>query len=384
VQRLTIKQVANSKPGRVDDKGGTGLILETSPTLRRRWLIRFSRPNGGGVTEATLGQFPYVTLSEAREKAFDFRRRLSQGLSPVTPKHVTYMSIESDVLSYRSQSAKNPPLALRAGKGLLRYIKPLHDLSVASITTDQVLGVLLPIWTTKPTVAKRVRVLVESTLDAGHVRGLRSADNVARWKGHLAHVLPAPPTLTRGHHKALAYADVPNLMRRLAQIDSTAARCMRLTILCALRKNETMNARWSDLSSNGEGAVLIVPPERMKGGREFRIPMSSGALAVIEEQRAQGLLGDLIFPSGIKIGQPMNGTTPNDLLNRLGTMATPHGIARSSFRDYIADCTEFPRDLAEMCLGHVVSGVEGAYRRSDMLERRRAIMKAWSNFIVGP
>jgi integrase len=335
------------------------------------------------VTESTLGQYPYVTLQEARNKAFDFRRRLSQGLSPVAQSRVTYGSLELEVLATRSQSAKNPRLALRQGSGLIRYTKALEHRSVASIETSDVLGVLTPIWTTKPTVAKRVRTLIESVLDAGRVKGLRDAENVARWKGHLSHVLPARPTLTRGHHKALDYSKVPSLMRQLEKARSTAARCMRLTILLALRKNEAMNARWSDISTNGDGPLLIIPPERMKEGREFRIPLSSGAWTVIEEQRAQGLPGDLIFPSSIKPDQPLNATTLNDLLLRLGAVATPHGIARSSFRDYIADCTEFPRDLAEMCLGHVVAGVEGAYRRSDMLERRRAIMEAWSNFIVG-
>jgi integrase len=337
------------------------------------------------VTESTLGQYPYVTLAEAREKAFDFRRRHSQGLSPVAPSRVTYGSLESEVLATRSQSAKNPRLALRQGNGLTRYTKALEHRSVASIETSDVLGVLTPIWTTKPTVAKRVRTLIESVLDAGRVKGIRSGENVARWKGHLSHVLPARPTLTRGHHKALAYSAVPPLMRQLEKARSTAARCMRLTILLALRKNETLNARWTDIvPDNGSGMMLVIPAERMKEGREFRVPLSSGAWTVIEEQRALGLEGDLMFPSSIKVGQPLNATTLNDLLLRLGAVATPHGIARSSFRDYIADCTEFPRDLAEMCLGHVVAGVEGAYRRSDMLERRRAIMQAWSNFIVGP
>ena len=385
MKKLTAKSVVNSKPGRLSEGDGSGLTLETSPGGRRRWLIRFSRPNGAGVTEATLGQFPYVTLQEAREKAFDFRRRLEHGLPPTAPKRVTIATLSADVLATRSSTAKNPRLALRAGSGLGRHTKPLRDLAVGSITTDQVLGVLLPIWTTKPTVAKRVRVLIEATLDAAKVKGLRSGENVARWKGHLSHVLPARPTLTRGHHRALAYGAVPALMRQLEATTSTAARAMRLTILCALRKNETLGLLWTDIvPDNGSGMMLVIPANRMKSGHEFRVPLSSAALAVIEEQRAIDRSGDLIFGSQVKVGQPMNLTTLNDLLLRLRVDGTPHGIARSSFRDYIADCTEFPRDLAEACLGHVVAGAEGAYRRSDMLERRRAIMQAWSNFVVGP
>ena len=132
-----------------------------------------------------------------------------------------------------------------------------------------------------------------------------------------------------------------------------ASRAFRFTVLCALRKGETTNLRWSDISSNGDGPVLTISADRTKQAREHRVPLSSGALALIEEQRALRGDDDLIFPSPIKIGVPMHPGVFNDLLARMGYKATPHGVARSSFRDWIADCTEFPRDLAEMCLGHV-------------------------------
>jgi integrase len=304
---------------------------------------------------------------------------LAQGLSPNAPKRVTYGAIESDVLATRSSIAKNPRLALRQGQGLLRYTKPLRDLSVASVTTEQVLGVLMGIWTTKPTVAKRVRVLIESTLDSGRVRGLREGENVARWKGHLSHVLPARPTLTRGHHRSMPYNDVPTFYHRLSEAPGLVNRALQFLILTGLRKNEVLGLLWSDLSENGSGPILTVPAERMKGAKEHRVPITSAMQSILDTQRKLGTSSDLIFanPAGAK----MNATTLNDALLRMLVDASPHGF-RSSLRDWIGNETDYPRDLAEMCLGHVVSGVEGAYRRSDMLERRRAIMQAWSNFIL--
>lgn len=374
---LTAKQVQNAKRGRHLD--AKGLYLEVSPSGSKRWLLRYSRPSGRGVTEAALGSVEFVSLAQARERAFDFRRRLASGLAPIAPRRTSFGQVASDVAAMKASALKHPARTYNQ----LRYTSPLADRDVASITVDDVLSILQPIWTTKPAVAERVRSLIEATLDAAKIRGLRSNDNPARWRGTLALVLPRRLTLSRGHFTALPYDQIRGLMTALAQDQGVASRAFRFTVLCALRKGETTNLRWSDISTNGEGPVLTIPADRTKQAREHRVPLSSGALALIEEQRALRDEGDLIFPSPIKIGVPMQPGAFNDLLARMGYKATPHGVARSSFRDWIADCTEFPRDLAEMCLGHVVSGVEGAYRRSDMLERRRAIMQAWSNFIVG-
>ena len=374
---LTAKQVQNAKRGRHLD--AKGLYLEVSPTGSKRWLLRYSRPSGRGVTESALGSVEFVTLAQAREKAFDFRRSLASGLAPIAPRRTSFGQVANDVAAMKAATLKQPARTYNQ----LRYTSPLADRDVASITVDDVLSILQPIWTTKPAVAERVRSLIEATLDAAKIRGLRSNDNPARWRGTLALVLPRRVTLSRGHFAALPYDEIKGLMTALDQDQGLVSRAFRFTVLCALRKGETMGLRWSDISTNGDGAVLTIPADRTKQAREHRVPLSTGALALIAQQRALRDEGDLIFPSPIKIGVPMHPGAFNDLLARLGYKATPHGVARSSFRDWIADCTEFPRDLAEMCLGHVVSGVEGAYRRSDMLERRRAIMQAWSNFIVG-
>jgi integrase len=374
---LTAKQVQSAKSGRHLD--AKGLYLEVSPTGSKRWLLRYSRPGGRGVTESALGSVEFVSLAQAREKAFDFRRSLASGLAPIAPRRTSFGQVANDVAAMKAATLKQPARTYNQ----LRYTAPLADRDVASITVDDVLSILQPIWTTKPAVAERVRSLIEATLDAAKIRGLRSNDNPARWRGTLALVLPRRVTLSRGHFTALPYDQIKGLMTALDQDQGVVSRAFRFTILCALRKGETMGLRWSDISTNGDGPVLTIPADRTKQAREHRVPLSSGALALIEEQRALRDEGDLIFPSPIKIGVTMHPGAFNDLLARLGHKATPHGVARSSFRDYVADCTDFPRDLAEMCLGHVVTGVEGSYRRSDMLSRRRAIMESWSKFICG-
>jgi integrase len=375
---LTAKQVQNAKRGRHLD--AKGLYLEVSPTGSKRWLLRYSRRGGRGVTEAALGSVEFVSLAQAREKAFDFRRRLASGLAPIAPRRTSFGQVALDVAAMKAATLKQPAPTYNQ----LRYTSPLTDRDVASITVDDVLSILQPIWTTKPAVAERVRSLMEATLDAAKIRGLRTAENPARWRGTLALVLPRRVTLSRGHFAALPYDQIKGLMTALDQDLGVVSRAFRFTVLCALRKGETMGLRWSDISTDcATGPVAIIPPDKTKQAREHRVPLSSGALAVIEEQRTFRDDGDeYVFPSLIKRGQPLNPCAFNNMLKRLGFEGTPHGVARSSFRDWIADCTEFPRDLAEMCLGHVVSGVEGVYRRSDMLERRRAIMQAWSDFIV--
>jgi integrase len=376
---LTAKHVQNAKSGRHLD--AKGLYLEVSPTGSKRWLLRYSRRGGRGVTEAALGAVEFVSLAQAREKAFDFRRRLASGLAPIAPRRTSFGQVALDVAAMKAATLKQPARTYNQ----LRYTATLTDRDVASITVDDVLSILQPIWTTKPAVAERVRSLIEATLDAAKIRGLRTAENSARWRGTLALVLPRRVTLSRGHFTALPYDQIRGLMTALDQDQGVVSRAFRFTLLCALRKGETTNLRWSDISTNGDGPVAIIPADKTKQAREHRVPLSSGALAVIAEQAAvREHTDEYVFPSSIKLGQPLNPCAFNNILRRMGFDGTPHGIARSSFRDWIADCTEFPRDLAEMCLGHVVSGVEGAYRRSDMLERRRAIMQAWSNFIVAP
>jgi integrase len=221
---------------------------------------------------------------------------------------------------------------------------------------------------------------MELVFSAAKVRGLRSGDNPAVWRNNLDHVLPARIMLVNGHHAAMPYADVPAFMYLLQEMGGVVSRALRFLILTALRKNEVLGLLWSDI----EGDLLTIPSDRMKQGREHRVPLSPQALAVLAEQRASG--GDqsgLVFPSPHHEGQAMNISTMNDMMMRCGIKFTVHGF-RSSFRDFAGDKTDAAAETAEACLAHTLGPVERAYRRGDALEKRRQLMNEWATYCTTP
>jgi integrase len=370
--KLTARQIENAKgPKRLID--GDGLTLAISPTGKKRFLIRFSRQ--GKVNEKALGLYPYMSLAEARTAAFDFKRNLKTGIA--TPRRVTFEALARETVLNRLESYKHPQVAADTNERHLRYAKPLCDLDVASISIDQVSALLRPLWIEKSQTADRIRSLIEQVLDVAIVKGLRVTPNSAKYKGTLSHVLGRKVTLPRGHHKALAYSDVPDLMRRLEDEGGVVARALRLTILCALRKSETYNLRWEHVGND----MLVIPSDLMKMRQEFRAPLSSGALAVLDEQRSFGRATGFVFPSPLRAGQPLSANAINDLLGRLKVDATVHGF-RSSARDFAAEMTDAPREVAEAMLAHTVGGVEGAYKRTDFFAKRAVLAQAWSDFLV--
>jgi integrase len=373
--RLTARQVATSKPGRIGD--GEGLWLETSPTLKRRWLIRYSRPSGLGVTESALGSATYMTLAEAREAAYEFKRNLARGILPV--RKATFGAVAADVLEARSARFKSGSQTARHWVKWLTYCKPLSDHDVGLLSVEEVLGVLKPLYRTKPAAANGVRSVMEAVFAAAKVRGLRSTDNPAIWRNNLDHVLAPRRKLVRGHHAAMAYGDVPEFMRALQDQGGVVSQALRFLVLTALRKNEVLGLKWSDVDSN----LLTIPADRMKQGREHRVPLSPAAIAILEEQRALGVSGDLIFPSPYAEGKAINLSAINDMMGRMGIKATVHGF-RSSFRDFAGDKTDAAAETAEACLAHSLGQVERAYRRGDALEKRRKLMVEWADFITSP
>ena len=375
---LTAKFVATAKPGRHLDL--RGLYLEVSPTGKRRWVLRYSRDKR--VSEAAIGSAEFVSLAQARDKAFEFRRKIANGEPTHAPKIVTFGAMAAEVLAARSQSFKQGASTLEGWERRLSYTKAISERSVASVSLEDVLAILKPIWTSKPVMAAGVRGTIEIILDAAKAKELRSGDNPARWREALSHLLPSQRGLVRGHNEAMPYADVPAFMRQLASEQTNIARALRFTILCGLRKNETLNLVWGDICGDvgSSGAVLTIPPERMKTKREHRVPLSSGAMAVLAEQRALSDGAGFIFPSPIKPGLPLHLRCFNETMVRLGVAGTPHGF-RSSFRDFCGDETDFPREIAEAALAHVVGGVEGSYRRGTAFEKRKGLMEDWSNFL---
>jgi integrase len=243
-----------------------------------------------------------------------------------------------------------------------------------------VLRVLRPIWTGEnaiPETASRLRGRIEAVLAWATVHGYRKGDNPAQWRGRLDAVLPSKGKLTAvKHFPALPYAEIGPFMADLRAQEGTSARALEYLILTAGRTNEVLGARFDEIN---EGDVWIIPPERMKGARQHRVPLSPAAKAVVEAM-AKLRTGDFIFPS-IRAGKPLSGMAMLLALARMERSdVTPHGF-RSSFRDWCAEETDYPREVAEMALAHAVgSAVEGAYRRGDMMDKRRRLMEDWADY----
>jgi integrase len=242
-----------------------------------------------------------------------------------------------------------------------------------------VASVLEPLWRTRTETASRLRGRIEAVLDWAAVRGHRSGDNPARWRGNLDKLLPPRSKVQRArHHPALPYGEVPAFVAELREQDGIAALALRFVILTACRTGEAIGARWSEM----DGDTWTVPGERMKSGRPHRVPLSAEAVAVLDAVR--GLDAAFVFPGGRR-GKPLSNAAMTALLKRMGHGAiTVHGF-RSSFRDWAAEQTAFPREVAEAALAHVLADkVEAAYRRSDLFERRRRLMDAWAGYLATP
>ena len=260
---------------------------------------------------------------------------------------------------------------------LTTYAAPIWNKRLADIETDDVLACLKPIWQTKAETASRVRGRIERVLDAAAARGLRSRENPARWRGHLANLLPKRQKLARGHHAAMPFDDVPAFIERLHEVAGMSARAIEFVILTASRSGEALGARWSGIDLDAK--VWTVPASRMKAGREHRVPLSDRAVEILAVL-AEAKIGEYVFP-GAKPGRPVSESALPKAMRRIGAgHYTVHGF-RSAFRDWAGERTNFSREIAEAALAHVVGdATERAYRRGDALEKRRALMEAWAKF----
>ncbi|WOH51231.1 site-specific integrase [Bradyrhizobium sp. sBnM-33] len=239
------------------------------------------------------------------------------------------------------------------------------------------LSVLKPIWTTKAETASRVRGRIEKVLDAAKARGFRGGDNPARWRGHLDHLLPRPSKLSRGHHAAMPYQEVATFVAKLRTREAIAALALELCILTAARSGEILGMRWSEI--NLDNNIWTVPANRMKAGREHRVPLSSRATAIVRHLETMKI-GEFVFPGQAR-GKPLSNMSMEMMLRRMKVNeATVHGF-RSSFRDWAGNVSNFPRELIETALAHVIGDkAEQAYRRSDALEKRRILMEDWAAY----
>jgi integrase len=252
------------------------------------------------------------------------------------------------------------------------YCGPILDKPVDAIDTQAVLGVLQPVWGRIPETASRLRGRIEAVLDYAKANGLRSGENPAAWRGHLALILPRRQKLSRGHHAAMPYADLPEFIAKLRDTESIYALALEFLVLTAARSGEVLGATWDEIDIDAQ--VWIIPASRMKAGREHRVPLSARAMAILERV-AEIRTGALVF-AGQRRRRPLSGAA----IGALVTGATVHGF-RSSFRDWAGEETSFPREIAEQALAHAAGdATERAYRRGDALEKRRALMESWANY----
>lgn len=387
--KLTQLQVSRLKePGLYGD--GAGLWLKVTDSGTRSWIFRYTFT--GRERWTGLGPYPEVTLAEARDLALEYRRQVRTGIDPLQAKQAAKADLaaqQASVVSF-DWCAKQYIEAHRAGwsnakhaeqwtNSIATYASPLiGELPVGAIETAHVMRVLEPIWTTKSETASRLRGRIESILDWSTVRQYRSGENPARWKGHLDTLLPARSKLARvRHHPALPWAEMAAFMVELQQQPGVGALALQFTILTAARSGEVRGMSWDEVDL--ETGIWTVPATRMKAGREHRVPLNGPAMLIISEMLIARSPGDSVIFPGVKNRQPLSDMTLTAVLRRMNRSdLTVHGF-RSTFRDWAAEVTNYPNEMAEMALAHTVGDrVEAAYRRGDMFEKRRQMMMDWA------
>lgn len=390
INRLSAQAVSRqAKPGVYADGGG--LYLQVTQAGVKSWLFRYMRQ--GKARGMGLGPLHTVSLAEARVKALECRKLLLDGIDPLAEKEtkrasqmavdanrMTFMEAATAYIAAHRAGWKNAKHAAQWESTLTTYVEPVvGKTALDSIDTALVMRVLEPIWTTKTETATRVRGRIESVLDWATVRGYRKGDNPARWKGHLDHLLPKRSKVQKvEHHAALPYTDAPAFMTALRKMDGMAALAFEFLILTATRTSETLNARWDEIDM--ENCLWTIPAERMKAEKEHRVPLSSAAMEILTPLQACAE-SEYVFP-GQRGSKPLSNMVFLQLLKRMErTDITPHGF-RSTFRDWVGETTQYPREVAEAALAHIVKNkAEAAYARGDLFNKRARMMQDWANHL---
>lgn len=362
---------------------GGGLYLRISANGGRRWVFVFRWR--GKRTEMGLGSARkgHVGLKEARDRAFECRKLLREKISPLEAKR----SVPNEVPTFGEYAQKlvdslasgfsNEKHVEQWRTTLKTHAAALKDKPVNEITTEDVLGVLKPIWTTRSETASRLRGRIEKVLSAAKAEGLRDGENPARWRGHLVELLPKRQKLSRGHHAAMPFAEIPSFFALLRSREAPSARALEFLILTATRGGETRGARWSEFDFDKK--TWTIGAERMKSKRPHRVPLTPRMIEILDAIRKHSASEHVfVGPDGKR---PLSEGAFKVLLNRLNEGKwTPHGF-RSSFRDWAAETTTFAHEVVEMALAHVIANdTEAAYRRGDLLDKRRELMTAWEQY----
>lgn len=380
--KLTNRSVETAKPGMHGD--GSGLYLAVSESGRRRWVFIYRR--GTKRTELGLGGYPDVTLAKAREKAAHQRSLLVDGIDPlaarkqaesVITERPSFGELADQFIDEMEPQFRNPKHVSQWRMTLRDYAAKIRPKPVDEIDTNAVMLILKPIWSKVPETAYRLRGRIERVLDYAKVKGFREGENPARWRGHLDKLLPKRAKLSRGHHAAMRFEEVPGFVATLRESKGVGALALEYTILTAARTGETLNAHWSEIDF--EKAVWTVPAVRMKAGKEHRVPLSPRALAILNQLRELAT-GEFIF-FGRSDDQPLSSMAMIMMLRRLDRSdVTVHGF-RSAFRDWAAECTPYPNEVCEAALAHTIGNkAEAAYRRGDLFEKRRKLMEDWDRY----
>ena len=410
--KLTVKTVDSLVRARTTGltNDGNGLYLQISRYGTASWVFRYKI--AGKARMMGLGAYPLTSLADARQKAMQARLQTQAGIDPLRARDqererqqkvsqrehqrrlrtqevkqaaqaraIPFKQVAEEYIEAHRAGWKNAKHAQQWENTLATYAEPvIGKLPTADITTEHVLSVLQPIWTMKPETASRLRNRIELVLDAAKARGLRDGDNPARWRSHLDKLLPKRSKVRAiEHHAALPWKELPQFMLTLSAHDELSYQAMRLTILTACRTSEVLGSTWPEIDL--KTGTWTIPAQRMKAGKEHRVPLSDAALALLKGlPRLRG--NAHVFP-GARKERPLSNAAMMMALRRLGRGdLTMHGF-RSTFRDWAAERTLYPREVCEMALAHrIADGAEAAYWRGDMFEKRRALMAEWAHYAM--
>ena len=376
----TRKIISERKPGRHSD--GKGLYLLVKKTGRKSWVYMWNKDHRR--REMGLGGFPDVSLAHAREKAQVARELIAADKDPLHEKQKTVIKSFGEAADHLVETLKadwtNEKHRQQWIRTVTHYCKPIRDIPVGRVDTDDVLRVLKPIWTEKEETARRLRARIERILDYASAHNWREGENPAKWNGHLKDILPKRDKLKKRNFAAMPYENIPAFLVQLRKEKGMAALALQMTIHTASRTNETLGAKWSEIDF--EKRLWTIAAERMKGKVEHMVPLTS---AVMEALKVAKMFqsSDYVFP-GAREGRPLSNMSMNMLMRRMDIKdATVHGF-KSSFRDWCGDHTRYPREIAEAALAHKVGNkVEQAYRRRSALEKRGDLMRDWSAYCEG-
>ena len=400
--KLTVKTIDGlvkaGTAGMTND--GDGLYLKIGQSKGASWIFRYRI--AGKLRDMGLGSYPDITLAVARSLAQDAHRIVKNGDDPIAIRDAVRKQKEADrlaaelererAISFRDIALsyieahrsgwKNAKHAQQWTNTLSTYVFPLiGDMPTESITTEHVLSILTPIWQAKTETASRVRNRIELVLDAAKARGLRSGENPARWRGHLDKLMPKRSKIQSvKHHAALPYAELPAFITLLSKQEGFGAIALRFAILTACRTNEVIGAMWKEI--NLETAIWTIPAERMKAGKEHRVPLCASALSLLSS--LPKIDGSPYLFAGQRKNKPLSNQAMTMTLRRMGRGdLTVHGF-RSTFRDWAAEQTSYPREVCELSLAHkIADGAEAAYWRSDIFEKRSRLMSDWAQYANG-